>query len=73
MSLIAKFFEDRNIDDLMQRMFVHIKTQIESTWMPESGLKLSQVMHLLINIDQLALTRGSSSIELTEWIVKKKE
>ena len=41
--------------------------------MPESGLKLSQVMHLLINIDQLALTRGSSSIELTKWIVKKKE
>ena len=31
MSLIEKFFKDRNIDELMQRIFVHIKTQIEST------------------------------------------
>ena len=30
-SLIAKIFEGSNIDELMQRMFAHIKTQIEST------------------------------------------
>ena len=36
-SLIAKIFEGSNIDELMQRMFAHVKTQVENLWMPKSG------------------------------------
>ena len=71
-SLMAEFFGDSNSDELMQRMFVHIKTEIQNPRMPESGFTLDQIMHLHINFRRLALTRGSSYIKLSEWITKKK-
>ena len=57
---------------LIQRMLAHIKTQVENPWMPESGFSLDKIMHLYINFHRLALTRGSSYTEFSEWIKIKK-
>ena len=62
--LMTEFFEGNNTEELMQCMFVHIKTQVENPRKPESGFTLDQIMHLHINFHQLALKRGSSYIEL---------
>ena len=40
--------------------------------MPENGFLLDKIMHLYINLHRLALTRGSSYIELPIWIKSKK-
>ena len=40
--------------------------------MPESGFSLDKIMHPYINFHRLALTQGSSYIELPEWIKNKK-
>ena len=52
-------------------MLAHIKTQVENPQMPERGFALDRIMHLYINFHRLALTRGSSYIDLKEWIKGK--
>ena len=69
---MTEFFEGSDINDLIQRMLAHIKTQVENPRMPESGFTLDKIMHLYINFHRLALTRGSSYSELPEWIKIKK-
>ena len=65
-SLMTEFFEGSDINDLIQRMLAHIKTQVENPRMPESGFTLDKIMHLYINFHRLAFTRGSSYTELLE-------
>ena len=71
-SLMIEFFEGSDINDLIQRMFAYIKTQVENPQMPESGFTLDQIMHLHINFHRLTLTRGISYMRLPEWIARKK-
>ena len=71
-SLMTEFFEGSYINDLMQCMLAHIKTKVENPRMPENSFTLNKIMHLCINFDRLELTRGSSYIELPEWIKRKK-
>ena len=67
---MIEFFEGSDINELMQRMLAHMKMQVENPRMSESGFKLDKIMHLCINFHRIALTRGSSYIELPEWIKK---
>ena len=53
-------------------MIAHIERQTENPKFPESGFTLDKIIHLYINFHKLALTRGSSYIELPEWIRNKK-
>ena len=53
-------------------MFVVIKTQVENSQLPESSFTLDLIMQLHIKFHKLALIRGSSYIELPEWLTKKK-
>ena len=71
-SLMTEFFQGSNINDLIQRMLAHIKTQVENPRMPENGFSLDKIMHLYINFHGLALIRGSSYIGLPEWLKSKK-
>ena len=71
-SLMTELFEGSDINDLIQSMLVHIKTEVENPPMPESGFSLDRTMHLHINFQRLALTRGGSSTELPKWIKNKK-
>ena len=69
--LMTEFFEGSDINDLIQRMLAHIKTQTENPKFPESGFSLDKIMHLYINFHRPVLTRGSSYTELLEWIKNK--
>ena len=71
-SVMAKFFDGRDIGELIQDILAHIKIQVENPQMTESGFKLDKIMHLDINFHRQALTWGSSYNELQEWIESKK-
>ena len=71
-SLMTEFFEGSNSDELIERMFADIKTQVENSRMPESGFTLDKIMHMYINFHRLVLTRGSSYIKLPKWLKRKK-
>ena len=71
-SLTTEFFNGSKIEELLERMFAHIKTQTENPKFPESGFTLDHIMHLYIKFHKLALARGSSYILVPEWIAKKK-
>ena len=62
-SLMTEFFEGSDINDLIQRIPAHIKTQVENPRMPENGFTLDKIMHLYINFHRLVLTRGGFYIE----------
>ena len=53
-------------------MITYIKAQTKNPKFPESRFKLDKIMHFYINFHRLVLTRGSSYIELPEWIKSKK-
>ena len=53
-------------------MIAYIKAQTKNPKFPESRFKLDKIMHFYINFHRLVLTRGSSYIELPEWIKSKK-
>ena len=68
---MKELFESSNIEELIQRIFAHIKTREENPRTIESGFTLVQIMHLHISFQLLALIRGSFYTELPEWIAKK--
>ena len=68
----TEFFEGSDINDLIQHILAHIKTQVENPRMPESGFSLDKIMHLYINFHRLVLARGGFYIDLSEWIQNKK-
>ena len=62
----TEFFEGSDINDLIQHILAHIKTQVENPRMPESGFSLDKIMHLYINFHRLVLARGGFYIDLSE-------
>ena len=71
-TLMTESFEGSDINDLIQGILAHIKTQVENPRMPESGFSLDKIMHLYINFLRLVLTRGSFYTELSKWLKSKK-
>ena len=65
-SLMTEFFEGNDINESMQHMLAHIKTQVENPRMPDSGLMLDKILVLYISFHRLALARGSSYTRLPE-------
>ena len=63
-SLTVQLFEDSDLDRLIQNMFAHIKAHVENSRISESGFAIDRTVHPHINFHKLALTRGSSSVEL---------
>ena len=45
-NLMTKFLEGSYNEELIQRMFAHIKTQVENPRMPEGGFTLDQIILL---------------------------
>ena len=56
------------IEELIRRMFAHIKMQLENPRMSGSDFTLDSIMYIEINFNKLALMRGSCYIELPKWI-----
>ena len=71
-SKMMEIFQGSNIDEILEKMFTYIKTQIENPALPKSGFTLDSIMHLDISFHELQLTRGSTYINLPAWIANKK-
>ena len=71
-SRMTEIFQGSDVEEILKSMFAHIKTQVEHPALPKSGFTLDHIMHLDIDFHQLVLTRGSSHVELPEWIARKK-
>ena len=63
-SLIAEFFDDSDINDLIERMLAYIKAQTENPKFPETCFTLDKIMYLYVKFHRLVLAWGSSYIEL---------
>ena len=61
-----------DLDQLVDGMIAHMKTQIENPALLNSRFKFYEVLFLNINFHWLNLTRGSSYFPLPDWIEKKK-
>ena len=70
-NLMREFFEGSDINDLIQHILAHIKTQVENPQMHESGFTLDKKMHL--HLCRLVLTREGSYTELPKWIKSKRQ
>ena len=72
-SRMMEIFQSSNLDEIVDDMIAHMKTQIENPALANSRFRFNEVLFLDVNFhDQLNLTRGSSYIPLPSWIASKK-
>ena len=71
-SKMTEIYQGDDVEEVLENMIAHVKTQVENPALEKSGFKIDHIMHLNIDFHQLNLTRGSSYIELPSWIEKKK-
>ena len=61
-----------DLDQIVDGMIAHMKTQIENPALLNSRFRFDEVLFLDVNFHRLNLTRGSSYLLLPDWIEKKK-
>ena len=61
-----------DLDQIVDEMIAHMKTQIENPALLNSRFRFDEVLFLDINFHQLNLTRGSSYLPLPDWLARKK-
>ena len=61
-----------DLDQIVDGMITHMKTQIENPALLNSRFRFDEVLFLDVNFHRLNLTRGSSYLPLPDWIEKKK-
>ena len=70
-SKMTEFHQGSNFEELIEKMFNHMKKQIENPALPSSGFVLDRVLYIDIDFHKLKLTRGSSYIPLPDVLAKK--
>ena len=71
-SRTMEIFQGSNLNEIVNEMFAHMRTQIENPALTNSRFVFDEVLFLDVNFHQLNLTRGSSNIPLPDWIVSRK-
>ena len=61
-----------HLDQIVDGMIAHMKTQIENPALLNSRFRFDEVLFLDVNFHRLNLTRGSSYLLLPDWMEKKK-
>ena len=61
-----------DLDQIVDEMITHMKTQIENPALLNSRFRFDEVLFLDINFHWLNLTRGSSYLPLLDWLARKK-
>ena len=69
---MMEIFQGSDVEELIEHMFAHIKSQIENPVLPASGFTLDSTMHLDINFHKPVMTWTSSCIKLSSWITLEK-
>ena len=71
-SRMTEIFQGSDLNEIVNEMFTHMKTQIENLALRNSRFVFDEVLFLDVNFHQLNLTRGSSYISLPDWIANIK-
>ena len=71
-SRMTEVHQDDNLDEIVDGMIAHMKTQIENPALLRSGFGFDELLRLDINFHQLNLTRGSSYLPLPDRVTRKK-
>ena len=71
-SLMTSIYRGSDLDQMVDRMIAHMKTQIENPALLNSRFVFDEVLYLDVNFHQLNLTRGSSHLPLPNFIAKRK-
>ena len=61
-----------DLDQVVDEMITHMKTQIENPALLNSRFKFDAALFLDVNFHRLNLTRGSSYFPLPDWLARKK-
>ena len=70
-SRTADIFQGSDLNDIVNGMFAHMKTQIKNPALANSRFRLDELLFMDINFYQLNLTRGSSYLPLPDWVSRK--
>ena len=71
-SRMTSVYQGSNLDQIVDEMIAHMKTQIENPALLNSRFRFDEVLFLDINFHRLNLTRGNSYLPLPDWLARKK-
>ena len=71
-SRMTNVHQGSDLDQIVDEMIAHMKTQIENPALLNSRFRFDEVLFLDANFHQLNLTRGSSYLPLPDWLARKK-
>ena len=71
-SLMTSVYRGRKPDQIVDRMIANMKFQMENPALLNSRFVFDEVLYLDVNFHQLNLTRGSSYLQLPDFIAKRK-
>ena len=71
-SRMTNVYQGSDLDQIVDGMIAHMKTQIQNPALLNSSFKFDEVLFLNINFHWLKPTRGSSYLPLPDWIENKK-
>ena len=71
-SRMTEIFQGSDLNEIVNEMFAHMKTQIENPALTNSRFVFDEVLFLGVSFYQLHFTRGSSYIPLPSWIEAKR-
>ena len=71
-SRMTNVHQGSDLDQIVDEMIAHMKTQIENPELLNSRFKFNDVLFLNTNFHLLKLTRGSSYLPLPDWLARKK-
>ena len=71
-SLMTSVYRGSETDQIVDGMIANMKFQIENPALLNSRFVFDEFLYLDVNFHQLNLTRGSSSLPLPDWLVRKK-
>ena len=64
--------EGSNVDQIVDGMIAHMKTQIENSALLNSRFRFDEVLFLDSSFHRLNLARGNSYLPLPDWLARKK-
>ena len=70
-SRMTEIFQGGDLNEIVNKMIAHMKTQIENPALTNSRFVFNEVLFLDVSFYQLNLTGGSSYIPLPSWIASK--
>ena len=65
-SRMTEIFRGSDLNEIVNEMLAHIKTQIENPALANSRFRFDEILFLDVNFYQLNLTRGSSYLSLPD-------